>query len=72
MFFFVVECLRRKDFGCYVIGDGNMNVCFILDNDIMGGNFGSGMFNGKGELIGFVFDGNWEVMSGDIVFEFNL
>lgn len=44
-----------------------MNVCFISDNDITGGNSGSGMFNGKGELIGLAFDGNWEAMSGDIV-----
>lgn len=44
----VVECLRRKDFGRYAAGDGNMNVCFISDNDITGGNSGSGMFNGKG------------------------
>ena len=42
------------------------------DNDITGGNSGSGMFNGKGELIGLAFDGNWEAMSGDIVFEPNL
>ena len=49
-----------------------MNVCFISDNDITGGNSGSGMFNGKGELIGLAFDGNWEAMSGDIVFEPNL
>lgn len=68
----VVECLRRKDFGRYATGDGNMNVCFISDNDITGGNSGSGMFNGKGELIGLAFDGNWEAMSGDIVFEPNL
>ena len=46
-----------------------MNVCFISDNDITGGNSGSGMFNGNGELIGLAFDGNWEAMSSDIVFE---
>ena len=60
----VVECLRRKDFGRYAAGDCNMNVCFISDNDITGGNSGSGMFNGKGELIGLAFDGNWEAMRG--------
>ena len=49
-----------------------MYVCFISDYDITGGNSGSGMFNGKGELIGLAFDGNWEAMSGDIVFEPNL
>lgn len=68
----VIELLQRKDFGRYVAKDGEMNVCFISDNDITGGNSGSGMFNGKGELIGLAFDGNWEAMSGDIVFEPNL
>ncbi|WP_455674493.1 S46 family peptidase [Phocaeicola sp.] len=65
----VVELLQRRDFGRYATKEGDMNVCFISDNDITGGNSGSGMFNGKGELIGLAFDGNWEAMSGDIVFE---
>ena len=56
----VVECLRREDFGRYAAGYGKMNVCFITANDITGGHSGSGMFNGKGELIGLAFDGNWE------------
>lgn len=64
--------LLLGDFGCYVDMKGDMNVCFILNNDIIGGNFGSVMFNGKGELLGLVFDGNWEVMSSDIVFEFDV
>ena len=37
--------------------------------DITGGNSGSAMFNAKGELLGLAFDGNWEAMSSDIVFE---
>ena len=61
-----------KDFGRYAAEDGNMNVCFISDNDITGGNSGSGMFNGNGELIGLAFDGNWEAMSSDIIYEPNL
>jgi len=68
----VVDLLKRKDFGRYAAKDGDVNVCFISDNDITGGNSGSGMFNGEGELIGLTFDGNWEAMSGDIVFEPNL
>ncbi|MCD7926982.1 MAG: S46 family peptidase [Bacteroides sp.] len=68
----VVDLLKRKDFGRYAAKDGDMNVCFISDNDITGGNSGSGMFNGEGELIGLAFDGNWEAMSGDLVFEPNL
>ncbi len=67
----VLETLKKGAFGRYG-AKGDMNVCFISDNDITGGNSGSGMFNGKGELIGLAFDGNWEAMSGDLVFEPNL
>ena len=49
-----------------------MHVAFLSDNDITGGNSGSPIFNAKGELLGLAFDGNWEAMSGDIVFEPNL
>ncbi|MGB1040594.1 MAG: S46 family peptidase, partial [Flavobacteriales bacterium] len=42
---------------------------FLTNNDITGGNSGSPVINGKGELIGCAFDGNWEAMSGDISFE---
>ena len=46
-----------------------MKTCFLSNNDITGGNSGSPVLNGKGELIGLAFDGNWEAMSGDIAFE---
>jgi hypothetical protein len=49
-----------------------MHLCFLSNNDITGGNSGSPMFNGKGELLGLAFDGNWEAMSGDISFDNNL
>ena len=65
----ILDLLRSKDFGVYGNGDGDMNVCFLSNNDITGGNSGSPMFNGNGEVIGLAFDGNWEAMSGDIVFE---
>lgn len=68
----VIDLLENRDFGRYAAEDGNMNVCFISDNDITGGNSGSGMFNGNGELIGLAFDGNWEAMSSDIIYEPNL
>ncbi len=59
---------EEKDYGIY--GDGStLNVCFLSNNDITGGNSGSPVLNGKGELIGLAFDGNWEAMSGDIAFE---
>ena len=44
-------------------------LCFLTTNDITGGNSGSGMFDGKGRLIGLAFDGNWEAMSGDLKFD---
>jgi len=61
--------LRQRDFGRYADDDGNLVLCFISNNDITGGNSGSPVMNGNGDLIGLVFDGNWEAMSGDIAFE---
>lgn len=65
----VLSLLASGDFGRYADEKGDMNVCFISNNDITGGNSGSAMFNGNGELLGLAFDGNWEAMSSDIVFE---
>ena len=48
---------------------GQLPLCFLTTNDITGGNSGSGMFDGKGRLIGLAFDGNWEAMSGDLKFD---
>ncbi|MCK3684001.1 S46 family peptidase [Maribellus sp. YY47] len=66
------ELLLAKDFGQYADADGKLHACFITNNDITGGNSGSPVINGKGELIGVAFDGNWEAMSGDLAFEENL
>ena len=63
------ELYHNKDYGQYATKDGDMPLNFISNNDITGGNSGSPVINGKGELIGTAFDGNWEAMSGDIVFE---
>lgn len=62
------ELYNNKDYGRYG-KDGQLVVNFITDNDITGGNSGSPVINGNGHLIGLAFDGNWEAMSGDILFE---
>ena len=62
------ELWKNKDYGRYG-ENGRLKTCFLSNNDITGGNSGSPVLNGKGELIGIAFDGNWEAMSGDIVFE---
>ena len=65
--------INDKNYGAYVdTKTGEMQVAFLSNNDITGGNSGSPIFNGKGELIGLAFDGNWESLSGDIIFEPNL
>ena len=62
------ELYETKDYGRY--GDGKtLKVCFLTNHDISGGNSGSPVINGNGELVGLAFDGNWEAMSGDIAFE---
>jgi len=45
-----------------------MHACFLTNNDITGGNSGSPVIDGKGNLIGLAFDGNSESMSSDWVF----
>jgi hypothetical protein len=62
------ELYRTKDFGPYS-ENGDIVTCFLTNNDITGGNSGSPVINGNGELIGLAFDGNWEAMSSDISFE---
>ncbi len=63
------ELYQTKDYGPYADNDGTMHVNFTTNNDITGGNSGSPVINGNGELFGLAFDGNWEAMSGDIAFE---
>ena len=68
----LLDLIAAKDFGQYADENGELVVCFLSTNDITGGNSGSPIMNGKGELIGLAFDGNWEAMSGDVNFEPNL
>ncbi len=65
--------LSAKNFDPYTDKTtGKMQLCFLTNNDITGGNSGSPMFNGKGQLIGLAFDGNWDSLSGDIFFDSKL
>jgi hypothetical protein len=64
----LIENYNKRNFGRYG-NNGTLTVNFISNNDITGGNSGSPVINGNGELIGLAFDGNWEAMSGDIAFD---
>ena len=65
----LIELYEKKDFGQYADDDGYLPINFLTDNDITGGNSGSPVLNGKGELIGLAFDGNIEAMAGDVIFD---
>ncbi len=60
----------NKNLGTYTDSTkGDVPIAFITNTDISGGNSGSPMLNGKGELIGVAFDGNWEGMAGDYLYQ---
>ena len=64
------DLMSAKDFGRYTDKEsGKMQLCFLTNNDITGGNSGSPMFDGNGNLIGLAFDGNWDSLSSDIRFD---
>ena len=65
----LIDLNEKREYGRYAAEEGYLPVCFITNNDITGGNSGSPVLNGNGELIGLAFDGNWEAMTGDIAFE---
>ncbi|MDQ6890224.1 MAG: S46 family peptidase [Bacteroidota bacterium] len=68
-----IELLKKRDFGQYI--DKNRNdlvIDFITTNDITGGNSGSPVMDGYGNLIGLAFDGNYEALSHKIQFDKDL
>ena len=65
----MLDIYEAKDYGRYANEKGQLPVNFLTDHDITGGNSGSPVVNGKGELIGLAFDGNIEAMAGDVIFD---
>jgi len=65
----VKKAVLAEDFGRYADADGKLHACFLTNNDITGGNSGSPVLDADGALIGLAFDGNWESMSSDVMFE---
>ena len=69
----LIDLAKKKDFGQYIDKQRNdLVVGFITTNDITGGNSGSPVINGNGELIGLCFDGNYEALSHKIAFDKDL
>lgn len=68
----IKELYKASDYGQYANADGELPTCFLTNLDITGGNSGSPVMDADGCLIGLAFDGNWEAMSGDVIFEPNL
>ena len=65
----LLDMADKKEYGRYADKDGSLHVNMLTDHDITGGNSGSPVLNGKGELIGLAFDGNIEAMAGDVIFD---
>ena len=69
----VIDMIKKKDYGQYIDKQRNdLVVGFITTNDITGGNSGSPVLNGQGELIGLAFDGNYEALSHKMAFDKDL
>ena len=62
------ELYENKDYGNYA-SDSTLKLCFLTDNDVIGGMSGAPVINGDGEIIGIIFDINWEATSSDLFFD---
>ena len=66
------DIYQSKDYGRHgVVLDGRKTVpvCFLATNHTTGGNSGSPIINGKGELIGINFDRTWRSTMSDVEFD---
>jgi hypothetical protein len=63
---------EQKDYGRYADKEGNLRVAYIASNHTTGGNSGSPVLNGSGEMIGLNFDRNWEGTVSDIKYDSNM
>ena len=62
------QLFRARDFGPYATADGSVPVDFLSTTDIIGGNSGSPIMNGRGEQVGIVFDSNYEGLGNDFFY----
>ncbi|MCL2028725.1 MAG: S46 family peptidase, partial [Bacteroidales bacterium] len=63
------ELYNSKAFGPYANARGDMPIAFVASNHTSGGNSGSPVLNGKGEVIGINFDRCWEGTMSDLMFD---
>jgi hypothetical protein len=69
----LLAAVHAKRYGGYADAAlGGLPVNFLADLDITGGNSGSPVLNAQGELAGLVFDGNWEGVSANWVYDGNV
>ena len=66
------EVYATKDYGRWAVelnGKQTVPVCILATNHTTGGNSGSPILNGRGELVGLNFDRTWRSTMSDIAFD---